>query len=297
MTGFRNCTWGDLQMYKKCINACIWKQPYFHCSRTFDFCRSVRVMPLILRLVVFCLLCLLKGYDLRAQDDNEIDRQIWSNYAVNVPVSEKFSYGGDVGYRWDISGLEWNQLLIRPTANYRFNKRFRAAGALALFQTFNRNSSNLSEFRIHQDLNVNLVDFNIVRLFSRFRAEQRFFYYQNLPNTFNIRLRWLAGAQTRDLTFLGENHPIYLKILFEGFVTLNNEKATEFFINNTRTHFAFGHRLSRAWRYELHYIRQGSRLISTEGFKISQDVFRLRVFHVLFEKESDLPDLDEPDIE
>ena len=232
-----------------------------------------------------------------SQESTEIDRQVWMNYSMTVPVSEHFSFGGDAGYRWDISGFNWNQILIRPTANYRFNSTFRVAGALALFQTFNRNSNNLSEFRIHQDFNVNWPDFGVVRFFFRFRAEQRFFYYQNLPNAFNIRLRLLGGAQTRDLTFLGDKRPIYFKILFEGFVTLNRDRATEIFINNTRTHFAFGHRLSRAWRYEVHYIRQGSRLLSSDGFKISQDVFRLRVFHTLFEKESDLPELDEPDFE
>jgi len=135
-----------------------------------------------------------------AQETAQIDRQIWLNYSLNMPVSEKFSYGADAGYRWDISGLQWNQLLIRPTANYRFNRTLRIAGALALFQTFNRNSNNLSEFRIHQDLNVNLANFNFVRLFGRFRAEQRFFYYQNLPSAFNVRLRFLGGAQTQDLT-------------------------------------------------------------------------------------------------
>ena len=231
------------------------------------------------------------------QEAVTVDRQIWMNYALTVPVSEKFSYGGDVGYRWDISGLDWNQLLIRPTANYRFNSTFRVAGALALFQTFNRSSNNLSEFRIHQDFNVNWPDFKVVRFFSRFRAEQRFFYYQNLPNSFNVRLRFLGGAQSKDLTFLGPRRPIYFKFLFEGFVTLNRKKDTELFINNTRTHFAFGHKLSRAWRYEVHYIRQGSRILSSDGFKISQDVFRLRVFHTLFGKESDLPETVEPEIE
>ena len=232
-----------------------------------------------------------------AQEVDQIDRQIWMNYSLSIPVSDAFIVGGDAGYRWDVSGLDWNQLLIRPTATYRFNGTFRVAGALALFQTFNRNSNNLSEFRIHQDLNVNIADFGVLRLFGRFRSEQRFFQYQNLPNNFNMRLRFLAGAQSRDITLFGEARPIYLKTLFEGFVTLNNDKASEFFINNTRTHFAFGHRLTAQWRYEVHYIRQGSRVISTDGFKVSQDVFRLRVFHTLFEREKGFPDADDREME
>ena len=229
------------------------------------------------------------------------DTQLWFNYALKVPVSENFSYGGDAGYRTDVSSFDWNQLLIRPTATYRFNSTFRVAGAVALFQTFNRNTYNTTEFRIQQDFNANWPDFGFVRTFWRFRAEQRFFDYQELPgelsaNSFNVRLRLLGGAQTRDLTFLGEKRPIYFQVLFEGVVTLNRDEATEFFINNTRTHFAFGHRLSRSWRYEVHYFRQGSRILSSDGFKVRQDVFRLRVFHTIFEKESVLPEEDEPDI-
>jgi hypothetical protein len=251
------------------------------------------------KIIICSLLASILGVPSQAQ---EVDTQMWLNYSLTIPLSPKLSYGGDFGYRRDLNIYDWDQFLIRPTVTYRLNKTFRASGALALFQTFNRNTNNISEFRIHQDFNVNWPELEVVRVFSRFRAEQRFFYYQNLPtglspNTFNVRLRFLGGAQTRDITFFGEERPIYFKFIFEGFVTLNKEEATEFFINNTRMHFAFGHRLSNSWRYEIHFIRQGSRLLSNDGFKLSQNIFRLRVFHTIFENESDLPEEDELDIE
>lgn len=249
------------------------------------------------RIFIYSLLILLLGFPARAQ---EVDTQLWVNYALNIPLTPKWSYGGDLGYRRDVDVYDWDQWLIRPTATYRINSTFRAAGALALFQTYNRNTNNISEFRIHQDFNVNWPDLGLVRMFGRFRAEQRFFYYENLPsglspNTFNVRLRFLGGAQTRDLKIIA-GEPMYLQFLFEGFVTLNSVAATEFFINNTRTHFAFGHRISDAWRYEIHYIRQGSRVLSSDGLKVAQNIFRVRLFHTIFEKKEDLPDPDEPDI-
>jgi hypothetical protein len=144
---------------------------------------------------------------------------------------------------------------------------------------------------------MNWPDFGFARLSFRLRLEERFFTYENLPDDFNLRVRLLAQARTQDLTFLGERRPIYFKWIFEALETVKEESSAEFFINNTRMHLAFGHRLSRSWRYELHYIRQQSRVISTGSFTLSQNIFRLRVFHTLFEKESDMPEMVDPEIE
>ena len=78
--------------------------------------------------------------------------------------------------------------------------------------------------------------------------EERFFTYEKLPDDFSLRVRLLAQARTQDLTFLGERRPIYFKLIFEALETVNEESAPDFFINNPRTHLAFGPRRSRAWR-------------------------------------------------
>ncbi|MFZ9030988.1 MAG: DUF2490 domain-containing protein [Robiginitalea sp.] len=227
----------------------------------------------------------------------ESDTEIWVNYSLKVPTTEKVSYGGDMGYRRIIKQGSARQYLIRPTLTYSFNEIFAVAGAVAWFRTYSDNTPNLNELRIQQDFNVRWPDLGFARLFFRARLEQRFFFYKNLPDDFDLRARFLGGAQTKDLTFLGERRPIYFKSLFEGFWTVTAEKASEFLINNTRFHLAFGHRLSKAWRYEIHYIHQSSRFITTEGSKVRQDIFRLRVFHTLFENKSIRSEMVDPEIE
>ena len=86
--------------------------------------------------------------------EEEVDSQLWLNYALTVQASQKLSYGGDVGFRGFISNKDWNQILIRPTVTYRFNYTFSAAGAIAWFGTFNEGVDNINEFRIHQDFNA-----------------------------------------------------------------------------------------------------------------------------------------------
>lgn len=211
----------------------------------------------------------------RSQD---VDNQLWINYTLTVPASTNFSYGGDVGVRGLVSNQDWNQILIRPTATYRFNQTIRVAGAVALFSTFNRDVKNLYEFRIHQDLNIRWPDLSVLSIFYRLRIEERFFFYENLPNDFNVRVRYLIGIESQDFTFLGSKRPIYFQAIWEGFKTLGDESAYQIFINSVRIHFAFGHRISNKFRYELHYINQRSRQFSDSGLQTTQNIFRIRLF-------------------
>jgi hypothetical protein len=227
----------------------------------------------------------------------QADNKLWVNFALKVPVSEKFSYGGDAGFRQILSEGNWKQFLIRPSVTYRMDPVFALGGALAYFKTYSGNAANLNEFRIHQEANMNWPDFGFARLSFRLRLEERFFVYQDLPDNFSLRIRFLAQARTRDLTFLGDRRPVYFKFIFEGFEALNQKDALEFFVDNTRMHLAFGHRLSPAWRYEFHYIRQQSRLVSTGSLTLDQNIFRLRVFYTLFEKDSKIPEMVDPEIE
>ena len=207
--------------------------------------------------------------------------QLWLNYTLNVKTDSDFSYGGDVGLRGVITDRDWTQFLIRPAATYKINKTFSVAGAVAVFQTFNREGYNLAEFRTHQDFNARWPRLTTFSIYYRVRIEQRWFFYQNFPNDFDVRGRLLVGAQSKDFTWLGEKIPIYFHVIYEGFKTLTNESAVEFFVNQTRLHFAFGQRISDKFRYELHYIWQSSRQYSEDGLQTSQNVFRIRVFHTI----------------
>ena len=216
---------------------------------------------------------------LSAQD---LDNQLWMNYAVKVPVSDRLSWGGDTGVRGIFTDLGWYQVLVRPDVSYQFKESASVAGALAWFGTFNEGSSSINEFRLHQELSAQWPDLDAVHLFYRFRIEERFFFYKgDIPNEFRVRLRGLVGARTKDLTWFGAKRPIYFETLLEGFKTIKDEEALEILINRARLHAAFGHRISKSFRYELHYIYQGSTLFTGDGLETSQNIFRIRLFHTL----------------
>jgi hypothetical protein len=124
-----------------------------------------------------------------------------------------------------------------------------------------------------------------IEFFYRVRVEERFFFFEDdqLENRFNVRLRGLIGVETDDIYLFEARRPIYFQSIFEGFVTVERS-ADEVFVNQTRFHLAFGHRLSSNFRYEIHYIRQGSRLYVDDGINIGQNIYRLRFFHRILNK-------------
>lgn len=212
----------------------------------------------------------------------EIDHQFWMNYALTIPINKQLSWGGDIGIRGIGSNQKWNQIHIRPAITYRFKKPISISGAMAWFGTFNNSDYNITEFRIHQDFNAKWPDLSVVEFFYRIRIEERFFFYQrDIPNEFKVRLRGLIGVETQDFTWFGTKRPIYFQSIFEVFKTLDRTEANEVYINQKRLHFAFGHRISSSFRYELHYIAQGSRLFSEDGIRAGQNIYRIRVFHRL----------------
>ena len=224
-------------------------------------------------------IALLSNPQLIAQD---LDNQLWINYALKVPVNDRLSWGGDAGVRGAFTNLDWHQALIRPAVNYQIKESVGVSGALAWFGTFINESISINELRFHQELNAKWPDLDVVHLFYRIRVEERFFFYQrDIPNEFRVRLRGLVGVRTEDLNWFGPKRPIYFESMFEGFKTIKDEEALEILINQARLYAAFGHRISKNFRYELHYIYQGSTLFTGEGPNSSQNIFRIRLLHNL----------------
>ena len=61
--------------------------------------------------LLFLGITLLSNTKLVAQD---LDNQLWVNYALKVPVNDRLSWGGDAGVRGAFTNLDWHQTLIRP---------------------------------------------------------------------------------------------------------------------------------------------------------------------------------------
>jgi hypothetical protein len=246
--------------------------------------KQTRMMPGGSRVLVLSIVFVLFGgkYECRSQ---EVDNQLWINYALSAPINAHLTLGGDVGVRGLVSNEDWNQLLFRPTLTYRFNQTWGVSVAVANFSTLNKDETNTYEFRTIQDLNLYWPNFSFISFLSRVRIEQRWFYYEDLPNDFKVRVRYQLGARSPDFLLFGGKKPFYVQGSWEGFRTLANESAVEVFIDRSRIDLSFGHRVSASFRYEIHYISQRSRQFTDSGLEVTQNIFRLRLFHRLQRKD------------
>ena len=213
----------------------------------------------------------------KGQSD-EIDFQNWTDVTLTYFFSQKLSLGGDAGLRGIISSKDWNQFYIRPTINYTVSPRVKISGGIGSFNTFNKTLSNTYEIRFFQDAHISWPDIGWIDFYHRFRLEERFFFYENLDNDQAIRGRYLFRARTIDFRLLSKKKSFYLKGMWEVFVPIS-KSAAELFVNNQRFYAAIGHRSSDRLRFELFYIWQQSREFSDDGFKTSENIFRLRFFY------------------
>ncbi len=239
------------------------------------------LQPSSVKRIRFVILLLIASIHLQLKAQQN-DLLLWMNYSVTVPANEKLAWGGDFGVRGLGSTLELSQLLVRPAVAYKIKENSSIGGAVAWFGTFNQGTLNINELRFHQELNAEWPRWEPLHFFYRLRVEERFFFYKfDIPNAFRVRLRALMGVQTKDLTWFGPKRPLYFQSILEGFKTLADEEAFEVLINQARFHMAFGHKISKSFHYEIHYIHQGSNLFATNGLETSQNIFRIRLLHKL----------------
>jgi hypothetical protein len=220
-------------------------------------------------------LALLPGFRTLGQ----ADQQFWMDYNYSLPLKGKFSLGGDVGLRGFISNYDWNQIIIRPGARYTINTLINVNASIASFYTFNRDDFNVNEFRITGDLSISWPDFEFIAFFHRFRMEKRYFFFENLPNENNWRARYLIGVESLDIRGRREGRAFYFQGHFEPLNTIGDESVYDFFVNQTRLHVVFGHKISRRFLYEVQYIWQHSRVHETSRLQTTQNIIRIRFYH------------------
>jgi hypothetical protein len=223
-----------------------------------------------------------------------VDFQFWTDYNYTAPLTKKFSLAGDVGLRGFISNNDWNQIYIRPGVRHNFNKYFGLAGSIAGFLVFNRDDYNLYELRFTADANVRWPDFKVLNVSWRVRMENRTFFFQGTDSiqqaiNNNWRFRILASLNSKHFHVFSQLRAIYFQVQYEAFNTFGFDSEYEVFINQTRLHVIFGHRISSAFGYDLQYIWQSSRLTLEDELQTTQNLFRIRFYHRIQKKKKEIP--------
>lgn len=206
----------------------------------------------------------------------------WIDYNHTQFLNPDLAIVGDVGYRTNFSGDDFNLFLIRPGVNYRINSTFQVQGNVATFVTFNDETPNSTEFRLAQEVRATWPRFDKIRFTHRVRAEERFFSFEEIEgiegsggSDQSVRLRYfLAG--TTDYTNIGPLGNVYFTGSIEFFVN-PGEETQGLLTDQSRIYGGWGQLLNKGWSYVLHFMWQRSRN-DFGNFESDEFVVRLRIY-------------------
>lgn len=187
----------------------------------------------------------------RVTDNNA---HLWVIYDGQHPLgTSKWRFNMDAQWRRSDLGLTWQQLLLRPSIGYAFNRRLNLAGGYAFVETYPYGSfpfaTRFSEHRAWEQATL-AYNSGKVAWASRFRFENR--WIQNVGRQdwrYENRLRLL---QRMTVPLKGTS---YLNLHNEFWILIPPYLGVSWFDQN-RAYAGFGWRVADGWNVEAGYMNQ-----------------------------------------
>ncbi|MBK7127932.1 MAG: DUF2490 domain-containing protein [Crocinitomicaceae bacterium] len=170
---------------------------------------------------------MITNFSLHGQSNTHSNQQ-WVQYYAQKKISDKFSLGGDVGFRWRNWMNEPAQYIARVSCWYKLNSGLKLGGGVVHSGFFAQDLANdtyfsSSEFRPYQEIGYDMKKEKFVVNF-RYRLEERWFtqfsIFDQKSHTFLLRNRLAANAQFK-LFNISENKETSLWWLIGNELFLN----------------------------------------------------------------------------
>jgi hypothetical protein len=214
---------------------------------------------------------------LYAQEEDKTDFQTWMDYKAYYQFENKLQFTPDAGIRGVVSKEVWNQVFLRPSFVHRTKDWLQGHGGIGLWFTDENNEENKFEIRPWQGAKIIWPKPGSLVFSHFFRLEERMTVAPAWE--FTLRFRYQIGLKSPNLHFKSiPDRPFYGFVGFEIFVDVIGD-TEERYVNRNRLTLKLGNQFTSAWRFELEYIRQGSRRDTSEGFRTSEHMLRLRIRH------------------
>jgi Protein of unknown function (DUF2490) len=239
--------------------------------------------PLLLSLFF----CQLAG-DLCAQTTSG---QIWANFTLDHPKEEHLVYELDLEPKGQVSGNEtWRALDVAPSVEYYPKDWMDVVVETALTRT--RQSNEVSSLELTPRLGVRVHFLSRLRMmlpgprplgrvslanFSRVEW-RNLWYSDDTPDSHQTRYRnrveLKVGLNHKELSL---DNTLFLVTDVEVFVPLSDD-VPETFATKRRIRAGLGYRHDSKWRFELLFIRDGTRTTEAGSFATAANIvdFRLR---------------------
>jgi hypothetical protein len=233
-------------------------------------------------LIIFCCTTLF-AYG-QNEDTLIIYNQLWTDFNLDVQVNEKWSYGGDLGYRTQLDDETWSQIIVRPIFNYDHSKSWTFGGGIGSFNTIGDSIVNTYELRFQGEAVFHWPRLTNVSFKQRIRMDQRNYWFEGGGNAWEIRGRYYVGAVSRNFDFLRLPLQSYYFACSAEFFTpvfKESEEPTEYLVNSSRLTLIAGIWIHTDWKFEFDYTWQRGRILDLDEFQTSEHLIRLRLFMYL----------------
>ncbi len=237
------------------------------------------------RLLLPLLLCPLAG-DSWAQTSG----QIWGNFTLDRPKGERFVYEIDLEPKAQVSGSDtWRGIDVTPAVEYYPNHWMDLVGETVFART--KQSNDVSSVEVTPRLGVRLHLLSRLRTmrpgprplgrvsFANFsRVEWRNLWYSDdTPSShetrFRNRIELKVGLNHEELSL---DKTLFFIADFEFFVPLSDD-VPEHFATKRRARVGLGYRRDSKWRFELLFLRDGTRTTDDSSFATAANIVDFRV--------------------
>jgi hypothetical protein len=234
---------------------------------------SLLFEKIVLR-VILCIYLLLSSV---SAQDNQSDFQSWFDFRTFYSIDDNWTYDGDYGLRGFFSDEGWRRAYIHPAFVYDASTAIDLRGGMRFIYTEENDATNTFEIRPWQGARFIWPRTNFIIISQYVRLEERFTWgIEDGSFSFVFRLRYRFMAKTPNLRLVSINQTFYFLTSLELFANLG-EAIEETFVDRSRITFGMGYFITQAWRVELHYILQGSNLLTEEGYTADVKILRLRL--------------------
>lgn len=153
---------------------------------------------------------------------------IWSLILTNFDISEKWSFGNEIHFRYDNYLDDQQQFLLRPFLNYKLSDGVVLSGGYSFIRTFPYGDfplqANLDEHNVWEQLTFN-HSYGELKVSHRYRLEHRFistfngeeFTFEEVNQNTRFRYRLTLTQPISNKLFINVFDELWVKSGSEGF--------------------------------------------------------------------------------
>jgi hypothetical protein len=218
--------------------------------------------------------------------------QLWANFTLDHPKGDRLVFEVDLEPKAQFSGSDsWRGVDVTPAVEFYPNRWMDVVGETAIART--RQSNELSSVEVTPRLGVRLHLLSNLRTMrpgprplgrvsvaNLSRVEWRNFWYSDdtpasHESRFRNRIELKVGLNHEELS---RDKMLFLLADIEFFVPLSDD-VPERFATKRRTRVGLGYRRDSKWRFELLFIRDGTRTTDAGSFAVAANIvdFRTKV--------------------